>query len=71
MELVEALKLGGYVLVATDIDGIEDTLVLQHREKLLLALGNEASGLSGTATNGSRSHPEDSHSTREKQNRSM
>ena len=49
MELVEALKLSGYVLVATDIDGIEDTSVLQHREKLLLALGNEASGLSGTA----------------------
>ncbi len=48
MELVEALKLGGYILVATDIGGIEDTSILQHREKLLLALGNEASGLSGT-----------------------
>ena len=48
MELVEDLKLGGYLLVATDIGGIEDTSVLQHREKLLLALGNEASGLSGT-----------------------
>jgi TrmH family RNA methyltransferase len=48
MELVEALKLGGHVLVATDIGGKEDTSVLQHREKLLLALGNEASGLSKT-----------------------
>jgi len=48
LELAEALKLGGYVLVATDIGGVEDNSVLQHRDKLLLAMGNEASGLSGT-----------------------
>ncbi len=48
LELIEALKLSGYVFVAADIDGIEDTSVLQHKDKLLLALGNEASGLSRT-----------------------
>ncbi|MHB8086540.1 MAG: TrmH family RNA methyltransferase, partial [Dehalococcoidia bacterium] len=48
LELIEALKLGGYVLVATDIRGVEDTSVFQRRDKLLLALGNEASGLSKT-----------------------
>ncbi|MGA2159383.1 MAG: RNA methyltransferase [Dehalococcoidia bacterium] len=48
MELIKDLKPGGYVLVATDIGGVEDSTVLQHRDKLLLALGNEASGLSKT-----------------------
>ncbi len=46
MELIEVLQSDGYVLVATDLDGVEDTSVLQRRDKLLLALGNEASGLS-------------------------
>lgn len=48
LELIGALKLRGYVLVVTDIHGVEDTSVLKHRDKLLLALGNEASGLSKT-----------------------
>ncbi|MGD0211292.1 MAG: RNA methyltransferase [Desulfomonilia bacterium] len=46
MDLVESLKRSGYMLVSTDIEGSEDTSVLQHADKLLLALGNEASGLS-------------------------
>ena len=48
MDLIESLKRSGYMLVSTDIEGSEDTSVLQHADKLLLALGNEASGLSGT-----------------------
>jgi TrmH family RNA methyltransferase len=48
MDLIESLKRSGYLLVSTDIEGSEDTSVLQHADKLLLALGNEASGLSKT-----------------------
>lgn len=46
LELVEELKNSGYCLIAADLGGVEDTSVLQCRDKLLLALGNEASGLS-------------------------
>jgi len=46
LELVEELKHNGYSIVATDLGGAEDPSVLQGRDKLLLALGNEASGLS-------------------------
>jgi len=46
LELVEELKRDGYSLVAADLGGAEDPSVLQSRNKLLLALGNEASGLS-------------------------
>ncbi len=46
LELVEELKNSGYCLIAADLGGVEDTSVLQRRDKLLLALGNEASGLS-------------------------
>lgn len=45
LELAEELKNSGYSLVAADLDGTADPSVLQCR-KLLLALGNEASGLS-------------------------
>ena len=45
LELIEALRKSGYPLVATELNGKEDHSVLQQ-EKLLLALGNEASGLS-------------------------
>ncbi|MCX6006477.1 MAG: RNA methyltransferase [Chloroflexi bacterium] len=51
MELVEKLKLGGYFMVAADLRGEEDTTVLQQQDKLLLALGNEASGLSKSVLN--------------------
>ena len=48
LELVEELKRRGYCLVAADLGGAEDTSVLQCRDKLLLALGNEGSGLSNS-----------------------
>ena len=53
LELAEELKHSGYSLVAADLGGVEDTSVLQRRNKLLLALGNEASGLSDSVLNAS------------------
>ena len=53
LELVEELKHNGYSLVATDLGGTEDPSVLQRQNKLLLALGNEASGLSDSVLNAS------------------
>ena len=46
LEFVEELKYNGYSLVAADLNGEADPSVLQYQNKLLLALGNEASGLS-------------------------
>lgn len=46
LELAETLKNEGFTLVATDINGTEDSSVLCQKDKLLLALGNEAAGLS-------------------------
>ena len=46
MGLVESLREDGYVLVATDLEGLDDPSVLYRQEKLLLALGNEGVGLS-------------------------
>jgi TrmH family RNA methyltransferase len=46
LSLVETLKVMGYTLIATDLNGTDDLSVLQGQGKLLLALGNEASGLS-------------------------
>ena len=48
LELVETLKNSRYSLVAADPGGAEDPSVLQYQNKLLLALGNEASGLSNS-----------------------
>ena len=45
-DLAQELKSQGYLLVAADLDGAEDPSVLQSGERLLLALGNEGSGLS-------------------------
>jgi TrmH family RNA methyltransferase len=45
-DLVQALKKRGYSLVAADLEGAEDTSVFRGKEKLVLALGSEASGLS-------------------------
>jgi len=53
LELVEELKHNGYSLVAADLGGAEDPSVLQCQNKLLLALGNEASGLSDSVLNAS------------------
>jgi len=46
LELVEALKKNGYYLVAAELNGVEEPSILCRQDKLLLALGNEASGLS-------------------------
>ena len=46
LKLVKALKNNSYKLIAADLEGEEDPSVLQGKRKLLLALGNEASGLS-------------------------
>jgi TrmH family RNA methyltransferase len=46
LELVNELREKGYYLVATDLYGLEDPSILCHQNKLVLTLGNEASGLS-------------------------
>ena len=46
LSMVKELRDRGHFLVAADLDGREDTSVLGRQEGLLLALGNEASGLS-------------------------
>jgi TrmH family RNA methyltransferase len=46
LELAETLKHCGYTLVAADLHGQDDPSLLCGHERLLLALGNEASGLS-------------------------
>jgi len=53
LELVKALKHSGYSLLAADLGGVEDLSTLQCQNKLLLALGNEASGLSDSILNAS------------------
>ncbi|MFC2067108.1 TrmH family RNA methyltransferase [Chloroflexota bacterium] len=47
LELAEALRKGGYTLVAADLNGAAEPSILCRQNKLLLALGNEAAGLSG------------------------
>ena len=46
LEMARTLRARGYYLVATALDGQLDTSVLSNRDNLLLALGNEAAGLS-------------------------
>ena len=46
LELVEALKGRKYTVIAMDLRGQEDMSIMQGRDRLLLALGNEAAGLS-------------------------
>ena len=46
LELIKALKQSGYALFAADVRGTEDPQILSGKEKLVLALGNEAAGLS-------------------------
>jgi len=48
IKLITTLKHDGYKLVAADLEGDENPSLLQGKAKLLLALGNEASGLSST-----------------------
>ena len=44
--LVKVLKENGYSLIAADLNGITEPSVLYRQSKFLLALGNEAAGLS-------------------------
>jgi len=46
LELTEALRQSGYPLIAADLNGIAEPSILYRQSKLLLALGNEAAGLS-------------------------
>jgi len=46
LELASMLRRDGYHLVAAELNGVAEPSIL-NRRKLLLALGNEASGLSG------------------------
>ncbi|MDP7281705.1 MAG: RNA methyltransferase, partial [Candidatus Poribacteria bacterium] len=46
LKLTDELKHSGYLLVAAELNGEPETTVLRQQNKLLLALGNEASGLS-------------------------
>jgi TrmH family RNA methyltransferase len=46
LELTRTLKKTGYPLVATELNGVAEPSVLYRQNKLLLALGNEAAGLS-------------------------
>lgn len=46
MDMVGDLKQKKYSVVATDLNGTMDASALKSDDKLLLALGNEASGLS-------------------------
>jgi len=46
LDIVSALREGGYALVAAELNGAHGPSVLE-RQRLVLALGNEAAGLSG------------------------
>ncbi|OGO32487.1 MAG: hypothetical protein A2Z29_06700 [Chloroflexi bacterium RBG_16_56_11] len=45
-EMVKDLKTKGFIVVAADVRGDTGPEVIHYREKLLIVLGNEASGLS-------------------------
>jgi RNA methyltransferase, TrmH family len=47
-DLATELQKCGFIMVSTDLSGKEDTSILINNDKLILALGNEASGLSET-----------------------
>jgi len=53
LKFIEVLKKNGYSLIAADLKGIKDPSMLYYQDKLLLALGNEASGLSESILNAS------------------
>ncbi|MFC1968772.1 TrmH family RNA methyltransferase [Chloroflexota bacterium] len=46
LELTKALRKGGFHLIASDLNGVAEPSILSRQNKLLLALGNEAAGLS-------------------------
>jgi len=46
LELAIALRKDGYTLIATELNGIAEPSIISSQSKILLALGNEAAGLS-------------------------
>jgi TrmH family RNA methyltransferase len=46
LEIIQSLKRDGYKIVAADVRGSDEPGILAKQEKLVLALGNEAAGLS-------------------------
>jgi RNA methyltransferase, TrmH family len=46
LEVIKSLKRNGYKIVAAEVKGVDAPTVLTKQEKIVLALGNEASGLS-------------------------
>ncbi len=46
LDLAGELTAKGYSLAAADLSGVEDYQILKHKDRLILALGNEGSGLS-------------------------
>ncbi len=46
LELAKALRKGDYPLIAAELNGVAEPSILNRQSKLLLALGNEAVGLS-------------------------
>jgi TrmH family RNA methyltransferase len=46
LKLAMELKKNGYTMIAAELNGAADTSILSRNRKLLLALGNEAAGLS-------------------------
>ena len=48
LNLIDTLQGGGYKLIATDLKGTENPEILKKSRPFILALGNEAAGLSKT-----------------------
>ena len=46
LDIAATLRNSGYTLIAADLSGAAEPSVINRRDKLLLALGNEAAGLS-------------------------
>jgi len=46
LDLLRTLQKSGYAAIAADLNGEQNAATLKNRDKILLALGNEASGLS-------------------------
>jgi TrmH family RNA methyltransferase len=51
MDIAAGLKQKGFTLIAADLHGMEDAAVLSKQRKFILALGNEAAGLSPALLN--------------------
>ena len=51
LKCIEQLKKTGYSLIAADLNGVENPSILSNQGRLILALGNEASGLSKSVLN--------------------